>query len=57
MSFDQFKAINPALCDARNNCRILVPGQVVPSAARRRCPDAPASPTQPAVGFAPQATP
>ena len=29
MSFDAFKAFNPGLCDANNNCRILFPGQVV----------------------------
>ncbi len=26
MSFDAFKTINPGLCDANNNCRILFPG-------------------------------
>ncbi len=57
MSFDAFKAINPGLCDASNRCRVLFPGQVVQVDAAGGAPVAPATPTQPAAGFAPQAPP
>ena len=58
MSFDRFKAVNPGLCDANNNCRILFPGQVLQVDAPGGAPDTPpANPTQPAAGFVPQAPP
>lgn len=57
MNFDQFKAINPGLCDANNNCRILFPGQVVQVLSADAAPSAPANNTRPAAGFAPQAPP
>lgn len=58
MSFDQFKAMNPGLCDANNNCRILFPGQVVQVVGGGHMSAQPAAqPVQQASGFAPQAPP
>lgn len=58
MSFDQFKSLNPGLCDASNRCRILYPGQVVQVAGAGPTTVSPLSqPVQQAAGFAPQAPP
>lgn len=59
MSFDDFKAMNPGLCDASNHCRVLFPGQVVQVAGQGGGAAAPAQqqPVQQAAGFVPQAPP
>lgn len=54
MSFDAFKAMNPGLCDANNNCRILFPGQTLEVPSNNGTAS---TPTQPATGFVPQAPP
>lgn len=54
MSFDDFKAMNPSLCDAQNHCRILYPGQVVQVRSTAASPQRPATAGQ---AFAPQAPP
>lgn len=62
MSFDEFKAMNPGLCNAQNQCRVLFPGQVVQvrgaAVAQPAQPVAqPARPVTQAAGFVPQAPP
>lgn len=57
MSFDQFKAVNPGLCDANNHCRILYPGQVLQVIPAQGAAQPAATPAQPAAGFVPQAPP
>jgi uncharacterized protein (TIGR02594 family) len=57
MSFDQFKAVNPGLCDANNRCHILYPGQVLQVIPHGGAAQASPTPSQPAAGFVPQAPP
>ncbi|WP_395716175.1 LysM peptidoglycan-binding domain-containing protein [Prosthecobacter sp.] len=57
MSFDQFKAANPGLCDANNNCRVLFPGQILQVIPPNGAPQPAPTPAQPAAGFVPQAPP